>query len=113
MSFAAIQEFPYDEHLILYHKVSNQLYALNDTGQLVWRYYKKGLDKKCIANILASEFLISKDLALKDVEKCLSAWRHTCFNNTPNQSEDYRRQIVAGSKLKSISARSEINQQHR
>ena len=103
-----LQELPYDGHLILYHQVSSQLYALNETGQLIWKFYKKGLDKESIANKLVSEFFIPYDLALNDVEKCLSSWKHADFFETSYQSDDYPHQFSSKAAIVSTPAQSEL-----
>ena len=95
MSFQVIKEFQYDGHLILCHQVSNQLYALNETGQVRCKYYKSGLDQENIANNLASECFIPYDIALKDVEKCLFAWKHADFFDTSYQAVDYPCQLAS------------------
>ncbi len=87
-SFESIQEFHCDSHLILYHQVSNRLYALNKTGQLIWNFYKKGLAERKIADYLAEEFTISSELALKDVETYILAWQQAGIFDTVDKSND-------------------------
>ena len=78
-AFPDIQEYPFDDHLVLYHGVSEKLVALNSTGQFIWQNYSKGLGAIDIANLLATKFSVSAERALYDVKSCLYNWQQNDF----------------------------------
>jgi len=47
----------------------NGMIALNETGSLLWRALEKGCEREDLVNLLTSEFEVTCDEALKDVNE--------------------------------------------
>jgi len=85
-----VQEFFFDDHLILHHPATNKLIALNTTGQFIWENFSKGMAAEDIADCLVSQFSIGTEQALNDVESCLAEWEQIGFTESVNDSTSSR-----------------------
>ena len=68
---------PLQDDLVVVKEGSSDLFVLNGTAQLIWKYWREGHDLHGITKRLSRLFAISGDKIASDIQQALAEWQET------------------------------------